>query len=178
MPERPAPGEPLIDALQPTDLVRCVEIEQQLFAVDSPWPLSGFVSELRAPYNTYVAARTEAGAPPVGYAGISVLGRPGDRECEVHTIGVDPEHQGRGYGRALLEALLRVADEARAPVFLEVRTDNAPAIALYERNGFEIAGVRRNYYQPSGADAYTMVRPARSEPSAAENPESKGPANS
>ncbi|ALG84172.1 ribosomal protein S18-alanine N-acetyltransferase [Gordonia phthalatica] len=152
---------PVIDALVPDDLVRCAEIEAELFAGDSPWPLSGFVSELRAPYNTYFAARLALGGPVIGYAGISVLGRPGEHECEVHTIAVEPGHQGSGHGRALLEAMLEVADRVHAPVFLEVRTDNDPAIALYERNGFEIAGTRRNYYQPSGADAYTMVRAAR-----------------
>lgn len=154
------PG-PVVDELTPSDLARCAEIERELFATDSPWPLTGFVAELRAPHNTYFAVRTVPGAPVSGYAGISVLGRAGDHECEVHTIAVDAACQGRGYGRALLDALLRVADAVHAPVFLEVRTDNVPAIALYERSGFEVAGVRRNYYQPSGADAYTMVRAAR-----------------
>ena len=155
------PAVPVIDALVPGDLARCAEIEAELFAGDSPWPLSGFVSELRAPYNTYFAARPQAGGPVIGYAGISVLGRPGEHECEVHTIAVDPEHRGAGHGRALLTAMLEVADRVHAPVFLEVRTDNETAIALYRRNGFEVAGTRRNYYQPSGADAYTMVRAAR-----------------
>jgi ribosomal-protein-alanine N-acetyltransferase len=41
-----------------------------------------------------------------------------------------------------------------------VRTDNTPAIALYESEGFTRIGLRRRYYQPSGADAYTMLRPA------------------
>lgn len=154
---------PIVDALTPGDLARCVEIETELFTEDSPWSLRAFVSELRAPYNTYFAVRDALGGPALGYAGISVLGRPGEHECEVHTIAVEPGHQGGGYGRALLAALLRVADEARATVFLEVRTDNETAIALYRRNGFEVAGTRRNYYQPSGADAYTMVRAARSD---------------
>jgi ribosomal-protein-alanine N-acetyltransferase len=79
----------------------------------------------------------------------------------VHTIGVAPEHQGQGIGKALLQALLARADEFEAPVFLEVRTDNTTALALYERHGFERLGIRKRYYQPSGADAYTMVRPAR-----------------
>ena len=154
---------PFVDALRPDDLVRCAEIEAELFAGDSPWPLSAFVSEIRAPHNSYFAARQAAGGPVIGYAGISVLGRAGAHECEVHTIAVDKAGRGSGYGRALLTKMLEVADSVDAPVFLEVRTDNDPAIALYERNGFEIAGTRRNYYQPSGADAYTMVRAARTD---------------
>ena len=78
----------------------------------------------------------------------------------MHTIGVDPARQGRGIGRALLRDLLAVADGPR-PVFLEVRTDNEAAIALYEAEGFSRIGVRKRYYQPSGADAYTMRRDRR-----------------
>ena len=44
-------------------------------------------------------------------------------------------------------------------MFLEVRIDNTPAIELYNREGFVVVGTRRNYYQPSGADAFTMQRP-------------------
>ncbi len=43
-------------------------------------------------------------------------------------------------------------------VFLEVRTDNAPAIELYESFGFVNVGLRKRYYRASGADAYTMRR--------------------
>lgn len=150
----------IVDALTPRDLPRCAELETVLFAGDSPWPLPGFVSELAAAHNRYFALRAEPGGPVAGYAGISLLGPPGGQECEVHTIAVAPEFQGTGGGRALMSAMLAVADAAGAPVFLEVRTDNTPAIGLYESVGFTVAGVRRNYYQPSGADAYTMVRPA------------------
>ena len=120
---------------------------------------------IRDRYNHYFALREAPGTPVAGYAGISVLGPPGGHECEVHTIAVVPESRGSGRGRALLTALLDVADRHRAPVFLEVRTDNDVAIALYTSAGFSIAGVRRNYYQPSGADAYTMLRPAKEDQS-------------
>ena len=46
---------------------------------------------------------------------------------------------------------------------MEVRVDNTPAIRLYESFGFFTAGVRKNYYQASGMDAYTMTRPKKSE---------------
>jgi ribosomal-protein-alanine N-acetyltransferase len=78
----------------------------------------------------------------------------------VHTIGVDPAWQGRGMGRMLVGALLGVADEFGAPLYVEVRTDNDAAIALYHEHGFVRIGLRRRYYQPSGADAYTMARAA------------------
>jgi ribosomal-protein-alanine N-acetyltransferase len=54
-----------------------------------------------------------------------------------------------------------VADELGATVFLEVRTDNEAARALYEAEGFTVVGLRKRYYRPSGADAYTMRRERR-----------------
>ena len=80
-------------------------------------------------------------------------------ESEVRTIGLDPAVQGKGWGRVLLEGILQWADAAVASVYLEVRTDNAPAIGLYQREGFVTLATRANYYQPSGADAYIMQRP-------------------
>ena len=53
----------------------------------------------------------------------------------------------------MAEATARGAER----VGLEVRTDNAPAQALYRRFGFAPVGVRRGYYQPSGADALVMM---------------------
>ncbi|MFT4044072.1 MAG: ribosomal protein S18-alanine N-acetyltransferase [Gordonia sp. (in: high G+C Gram-positive bacteria)] len=149
-----------IDALDYPDIPRCAALEAEMFSGDSPWPAEAFRAELDAAHNRYFAARELRGGPVIGYAGISVLGGIGDKECEIHTIAVASTHRGLGYGRALLEVMLGVADEADAPVYLEVRTDNETAIGLYERHGFVRTGVRRNYYQPSGADAYTMVRAA------------------
>jgi ribosomal-protein-alanine N-acetyltransferase len=140
------------------DLARCAELERILFPDDDPWRESAFRAELGAGHY-YVGAYTDGGL--IGYAGLSVHGRRGDAEASVHTIGVDPLWQGQGVGKALLRALLTRADEFAAPVFLEVRTDNDAAIALYEAHGFTRIGMRRRYYWPSGADAYTMARPAR-----------------
>ena len=152
-------GEVVYDALLPDDAVRCAELERILFPGDDPWPAAAFLSEIGSRHNVYVAARCEGEL--VGYAGIALLGHRGDRECEVHTIGVDPAMQGRGIGRTLLGLLLDVADAEDARVFLDVRTDNTPALTLYRAHGFEIAGLRRRYYRPSNADAFLMVRPVR-----------------
>jgi ribosomal-protein-alanine N-acetyltransferase len=106
-------------------------------------------------------ARSGGGDLLVGYAGLAVLAGPPRAEAEIHTIGVDLAFQGRGIGRALLRGLLAVADTLHAAVFLEVRTDNDAARALYESEGFAVVGLRRRYYQPSGADAHTMRRESR-----------------
>ncbi|QRP45331.1 ribosomal protein S18-alanine N-acetyltransferase [Amycolatopsis sp. FDAARGOS 1241] len=149
-----------LDRLRRSDVRRCAEIEQVLFPGDDPWSAAAFHSELDQGH-LYVAARSDEGTELLGYAGLAVVGRRGDYETSVHTIGVVPEAQGQGIGKALLRALLERADELSAPVFLEVRTDNDTAVGLYERHGFEKLGIRKRYYQPSGADAFTMVRPAR-----------------
>jgi len=58
------------------------------------------------------------------------------------------ESRGRGGGRALLQAAV---DHARGAALhkieLEVWPDNARAIALYEKFGFEVEGLRRDHYR-------------------------------
>ena len=144
----------VIDALTRDDAPRCAEFEALLFEGDDPWPAQAFLDELAAGHNHYVGARIDGTL--VGYAGIARLGRHAPFEYEVHTIGVDPGYQGRGIGRRLLDDLLAFAEQGA--VFLEVRTDNAAAIALYESVGFVTVGLRKRYYRVSGADAYTMRR--------------------
>ncbi|WP_436502109.1 ribosomal protein S18-alanine N-acetyltransferase [Actinokineospora sp. HUAS TT18] len=144
--------------LRHADAARCAELEKIVFPNEDPWSESAFISELDWGH-FYVGAYVDDLL--VGYAGLSVAGAPGDMEASVHNIAVDPAWQRQGIGRMLLHALLARADQENAAVFLEVRTDNTSAIALYEAHGFTTVGLRRRYYQPSGADAYTMVRPER-----------------
>ena len=142
------------DALTPADALRCAELEAQLFDGDDPWPEKAFLAELAAKHNHYVAARVDDKL--VGYAGIARLGRIKPYEYEIHTVGVDPAYQGQGIGRQMLLRLFEYADNGT--IFLEVRTDNVAALALYESEGFTRVGLRKRYYRVSGADAYTMKR--------------------
>jgi ribosomal-protein-alanine N-acetyltransferase len=147
-----------LEPLRRRDLRRCAELEEILFAGEDPWSEAVFHAELD--WNNYYLGAYVDDHQLIGYAGLSLVGTARDKEGTVHTIGVDPAWQRKGVGAALLEALLAKADEVNAPVFLEVRTDNAAAIGLYEAYGFTRIGIRRRYYQPSGADAYTMARPS------------------
>jgi ribosomal-protein-alanine N-acetyltransferase len=144
-----------VGSLYLADAVDCAALERILFAGDDPWSAQAFRDAIRSGHH-YLAARD--GDRLVGYAGIAVVAGPPEPEAEIHTIGVHPDEQGRGIGGRLLAGLLGFADAMGATVFLEVRTDNGPAQALYLGTGFEVVGVRRNYYRPSGADAFTMRR--------------------
>lgn len=53
-------------------------------------------------------------------------------------IGVDPAHQGKGYGDALMAYALERCDRDRAPAYLE--STNPRNISLYRRHGFEPIG--------------------------------------
>ncbi|GGU63552.1 ribosomal protein S18-alanine N-acetyltransferase [Lentzea flava] len=148
-------GTVTLAPLRHADVPRCHEIELELFPGDDPWSENAFHSELDNG-NYYVGAYADDEL--IGYAGLAAS----EYEASVHTIAVVKHWQGRGVGKMLLNDLLARVDELGVPVYLEVRTDNEPAIALYLAHGFEHLGVRRRYYQPSGADAYTMGRPAQS----------------
>lgn len=143
------------------DAARVAELELELFAEDNPWSRDVFVAEFSQPYTFYIGAFD--GDLLVGYAGVAMLGPRDDPEFEVHTIGVQRDYQGRGIGRALMDQLVHTADLLDGPMFLEVRTDNTPAIALYASFGFYVLATRKGYYQPSGADAYSMMRGRKSE---------------
>ncbi|MDO4910115.1 MAG: ribosomal protein S18-alanine N-acetyltransferase [Corynebacterium sp.] len=161
MTEKSAPVDIALRLVQPADIARMVELEEILFAEEDPWSEEAFLAEFSLPYNQAIVA-VASNKPDylLGYVIISMLGNE-NPEFEIHNIAVDPAYQGQGIGGLLMENAIHVADLHQGPTYLEVRTDNDPAIRLYERCGFTKAGVRKNYYQPSGADAYTMVRPAQ-----------------
>ncbi|MBL7501596.1 ribosomal protein S18-alanine N-acetyltransferase [Frankia sp. CNm7] len=132
-------------------LAELAELERAVFDVD-PWTPEMFWSELaQGASRHYLVALS--GGRVVGYAGLAVT----DDEAYIQTVGVHPGHRGHGLGAQLMVALLREARRRGArSCGLEVRTENRAARALYTRLGFVDVALRRNYYQPSGGDAYVM----------------------
>jgi ribosomal protein S18 acetylase RimI-like enzyme len=68
---------------------------------------------------------------------------------EIAAMYVNPDFRGQRVGENLLRALCLAifALEGVEQVFLTVIDDNAPAVKLYERIGFEIFGVQKNYFK-------------------------------
>jgi [ribosomal protein S18]-alanine N-acetyltransferase len=129
-------------------------LDAELFG-PTAWSAAMFWSELAAGESRwYVVAETAEGIL-AGYAGLLLSGSEGD----VQTLGVAPALQGRGVGTVLLRALtVEAVRRGGTSLLLEVRADNAAAIGLYLREGFERISVRRRYYQPGDVDAWIMRR--------------------
>jgi ribosomal-protein-alanine N-acetyltransferase len=142
------------------DVEAVLPLEHRLFT-PTAWSAELFWSELAHP-DTRVYLVAAEGDQIIGYAGMLVAGA----DADVQTIAVAPQAQGRGIGARLLRALIEAGLAAgAAQVMLEVRADNAAAIRLYQRFGFERLAVRRGYYQPGDIDAWVMrLRPVRLAP--------------
>ena len=78
-------------------------------------------------------------------------------ELHINTIAVDARMRRRGLATALMKHLLTEAAASGAHrTFLEVRRSNLPAQRLYERLGFTVATIRRNYYSQPEEDALVL----------------------
>ena len=98
----------------------------------------------------------------VGNAGLMPMTHVRRRHVMGLGMAVATATQGQGVGSALMQALIDWADHWAQVLRLEltVFTDNAAAIALYRKFGFEIEGTHRGYALREGkyADVLTMAR--------------------
>ena len=142
----PVTGFQLRDA-RSADLPRLLELEA-MFPGDR---LSArqFRHHLRSPRARLRVLENEGTIQ--GYA--LLLMRGNSRIARLYSIAVDPQARGTGAGRALLLDAFAQADEAACQrLRLEVRSDNAAAIALYLKAGCQRIGLLPAYYA-DGCDA-------------------------
>ena len=150
---RPAPVRAaVLRPMTAADIPAVLALEHDLFGAEA-WSAQMLAGELRQQPASRHYLIAEDGAGVAGYAGLLAAGH----QADVLTLAVAAGRWGRGIGSALLTALLAEAGRRGcAEVFLEVRHDNDRAQRLYLRYGFAQVGIRRGYYQPSGADALVM----------------------
>ena len=142
-------------AMRSSDVDVLLPFEQELFAGDPPWTAEQFRSELAGvPHTRWYVVAEETGVL-VGYAGLSNSGDTSD----VQTLAVVHGSQRQGVGTALLDALVSEARRRGAhEMLLDVREDNAPALAFYARHGFERLSTRRGYYANGRIDGLVLRR--------------------
>ena len=80
-------------------------------------------------------------------------------ECHIMNLCVDAKYRGSGYGRLILNKLHdEIATLSCKTVFSECRPSNISAMHLYESEGYNEIGVRRNYYPaPNGYEDAIML---------------------
>jgi ribosomal-protein-alanine N-acetyltransferase len=134
------------------DLPIFVALDKELFPY-SPWSAAQYKEEFASNTRHFVTATNEVGLI-VGYAGVFVPSA--GVEADILTVGVVPENRGQGIARQLMAMITQWADQQKAcAMMLEVKTDNAAAIGLYESLGYEKLNVRKDYFG-SGQDALVM----------------------
>lgn len=83
-------------------------------------------------------------------------------EVHILNICIHPEVQGMGWGRHILHSIFELAETSYNAnmCFLEVRPSNKAALALYESEGFNEIGMRKNYYpaKQGREDALVMAK--------------------
>ncbi len=137
-------------AWEEKDVDEIAKMEAACFV--DPWSKEMLFDCLRYPY--YHAFLVEEEGKIGGYCVLIAL----FEDSEVANIAVAPTLRGRGYAKAMMEAMHERAKGLGAErSLLEVRRGNAAAIALYEGFGYVKYGERARYYA-DGEDALLMEK--------------------
>lgn len=153
----PAPEGIVITRMSEHDLLEVVQIEEQSGL--SRWGWAAYYAELQGANRELmlVARPAEAileSAPIIGY----IVARETAGELHINNFAVRSGYRRRGIGRTLLERVLQEARRRKAnAAFLEVRSGNHAAQALYEKSGFRAIATRPNYYSDPREDAVVMT---------------------
>lgn len=134
------------------DLPAVLAVEQRSFSY--PWSRDNFLSALGNSRESIFVAEVEG-----ELAGYICLWRMVD-VVHIANLAVKEEYRRRGIALRLLAEAERWAEGL--PLTLEVRISNDKAIALYEKFGFAVCGVRPGYYL-DGEDALIMWKESKSD---------------
>ena len=126
-------------------------LERECFS--TPWTENMLEDALFDSQASFIVAEAEDGSI-LGYAGLQVI----VDEGYIDNIAVEEAARRHGVASALLDVYCRFGAVNLAFLTLEVRKSNLPAIALYEKFGFQQAGLRPGYYQHPREDAVIMTR--------------------
>ena len=139
-----------------TDLERLTEIHLNAFGAQHSWSSAAIESALASERVAAIGIWIEE-----AWGGFALVQRV-EPEAEILTFAIDPEAQNKGYGQALLGAVLQeVEGRGVTRIFLEVAADNDPALALYRGAGFTEDGRRSGYYSREGVQSVDAILMSR-----------------
>ena len=132
------------------DLPQIVAIDWESFT--EPWTYSTLLKELENENSVFELV--DFGFVVVGYCLLRITGD----DCEIQRMAVDRSQRRIGIADLLMTSMLNNAKEKGLnTVFLEVRSSNEAAIALYKKHGFSEINIRENYYAKPVEDAIIMA---------------------
>lgn len=127
------------------------ELERLCFS--TPWSEDGIKEELENENSHFLAAVSDEKV--IGYIGVQEIAG----EAYVTNVAVRPEYRRMGLGERLI---CRAGEDARKRectfISLEVRKSNTAAIELYKKEGYNIAGERKNFYSNPTENGYIMTK--------------------
>lgn len=148
------------------DIAEIAEIEK-LYS-ETPWDANGLLTYLLRDDTIFLVADSldfvpEEGEAPedyydtphlLGYAGLLMV----PYEADILNITVRPEARRQGIATQLLGKIGELSEPRGVTVIhLEVRESNTPARTLYEKLGFTVDGIRKNYYERPRENAVLMT---------------------
>lgn len=153
--------EYVIVPMDRSHLSQVAQLERECFS--APWSEEMLADVLYDPQASFIVAEDGEGGV-LGYAGLhAVLD-----EGYIDNVAVEQAARRHGVADALLDVFCRFGQAHLAFLTLEVRASNAPAIALYQKHGFQEVGRRKGYYNNPKEDAILMTKEFDHDP---ENPQ-------
>jgi [ribosomal protein S18]-alanine N-acetyltransferase len=145
-----------IKLLTAAEVPEVVELDQ--ICLGGLWKAEAYLREIESDKSTFIILcienyEVEQQPQIIGMGSLwSIV-----EEAHITLLAVHPEYRRQGLGQLLLLTLLKDAIARQLErATLEVNEHNLAAINLYQKYGFQIAGSRKNYYQPAGDDALVL----------------------
>lgn len=152
-----ASGDILITRMTEHDLLEVVEIEEASGL--SRWGWAAYYAELQGTNRDLMLIARLACSPIIEHQRIAgyIVARESAGELHINNVAVRDQFRRRGIGSALLRRIVETARRLKVRVaFLEVRSGNQAAQALYQRTGFKAIARRPDYYSDPREDAVVM----------------------
>ena len=144
-------GNYIIENLNLTHIEEICDIEKRCFS--DAWSRQSFIDEIDRENSVFIVVKKEDKI--VAYSGFWYI----VDDAQIMNVAVDIAYKGMKISHILMKEMIqRAMDKNMATMSLEVRVSNEIAINLYKVYGFEIVGVRKQYYQDNKEDAYIMFK--------------------
>ncbi|MBR2408507.1 MAG: ribosomal protein S18-alanine N-acetyltransferase [Lachnospiraceae bacterium] len=136
------------------DVADVAALEKENFS--RPWSYDAFLNTLSDEnYIVIISKDTDA---LLGYCVLLCTGE----EADITNVCTAPVARGKGVATEMLTVLMEEGESRGVEeFFLEVRESNTPARGLYTKLGFEVIGLRKNYYEEPREHAVLMKKTLR-----------------